>query len=196
LQWNHCLVSLIQVAAMQISHLIQECQHGKREAQAELYRLFAPKMLGVCYRYTKQLEDAEDILQEGFIKVFRNIHQFKQTGSLEGWIRTIMVNTTIRYLKKHVKYRHEMQFENLDLPPLSQDHPEIRLNTKDLVELIRTLPSGYQTIFNLVAIEGYEYNEITTLLKMNLNTVRSNYSRARAILIRKMEQPSINIQSS
>jgi RNA polymerase sigma-70 factor (ECF subfamily) len=140
-------------------------------------------MMGVCYRYTKSAADAEDILQEGFIKVFTKLHQFKNEGDLGAWIRRIMVNTAITYLNKHNRYKRDMQLEALTMHPVSDDDPEINIDTKQLVEIIRTLSSGYQTIFNLVAVEGYSLIEVSQLLNINENTIRSRYSRARAMLI-------------
>ncbi len=167
---------------MPTRELIKDCIKNKKDAQFALYNLYASSMMGVCYRYTKSIEDAEDVLQEGFIKVFTKLHQFKHDGDLGAWIRRIMVNTAVNYLQKHNRYKKEMQVDDIKLHPVSNDSPEIDLDTKELVELIRQLPSGYQTIFNLVAVEGYDHIETAGLLEMNVNTVRSQYSRARAIL--------------
>ncbi|MBY0480773.1 MAG: RNA polymerase sigma factor [Chitinophagaceae bacterium] len=175
--------------------LIKKCLKNERAAQAKLYQLYAPAMLGVCYRYSKNKEDAEDILQEAFIKVFRNIQQFQQNGPFEAWLRRIMVNTAISYLRKHSRYRNELQVEEIGLHPISSENPEINLDIKDLIECIRALPTGYQTVFNLFAIEGFEHQEIAELLQMNINTVRSQYSRARALLITAIKQQEITIQS-
>lgn len=168
--------------------LIKDCLKNKKEAQHELYQLYAPMMLGVCYRYTKSIEDAEDVLQEGFIKVFTNIHQYKQDGELGAWIRRIMVNCAISYLKKHSRYKKDLQLTDVGLHPISSDNPSISLDTKDLVRIIRDLPLAYQTIFNLIGIEGYNAVEVAEILNININTVRSQYSRARALLIKAIEQ--------
>jgi RNA polymerase sigma-70 factor (ECF subfamily) len=181
--------------AMHTDQLIKRCIKGDRVAQAALYQLHAATLLGVCYRYTKNKEDAEDILQEGFIKVFRNIHQFKREGPFEAWIRRIMVNTAISYLRKHSRYRNELQVEEIILHPISSENPEISIDTKDLIECIRTLPISYQTVFNLFAIEGFDHQEIADLLQMNINTVRSQYSRARSFLIAAIQQQEVTIQS-
>lgn len=173
---------------MDSKQLIKDCIKGKQKAQRELYTIHAAYMLGVCYRYTKSLEDAEDILQEGFIKVFTRLHQFKHEGDIAAWIRRIMVNTTINYLNKHNRYKKEMQLDEITLHPVSSDNPEINIDTKQLVELIRELPTGYQTVFNLVAIEGYDHIEAAQLLNMNINTVRSQYSRARGTLIMMLKK--------
>lgn len=179
---------------MPTKELIKDCIKNKKEAQQQLYNLYASSMLGICYRYTKSIEDAEDILQEGFIKVFTKIHQFKNDGDLGAWIRRIMVNTAINYLQKHSRYKKEMQVDDMKLHPVSNENPAINLDTKELVELIRQLPSGYQTVFNLVAIEGYDHMEVSAILGMNINTVRSNYSRARAVLITQVQQHFSTLQ--
>jgi RNA polymerase sigma factor (sigma-70 family) len=144
-------------------------------------------MLGVCYRYTKSMVDAEDVLQEGFIMVFRNLYQFSFSGELGGWIRRIMVNTAINYLKKNSRYQTDLLFTDGGLHgglhPVTDDDPEVLLSTKELAELIRQLPPGYQTIFNLHAIEGYSHVEIGKILGIKEGTSRSQYARARALLI-------------
>lgn len=168
---------------MDPNQLVKECLKGKPAAQRALYEQFAEGMLGICYRYTKSVADAEDVLQEGFIKVFRNLHQFKFEGELGGWIRRIMVNTAINYLKKNSRYQAELAYTDIGLHPVSAENPEFHLNAKELAELIRQLPTGYQTIFNLHAVEGFSHVEIGKLLGINEGTSRSQYARARALLI-------------
>ncbi len=181
--------------AKAVNELIIDCLEGKRMAQKELYQLYAPKMLGICYRYTKTLEDAEDVLQEGFVKTFNNIKQYKGNGDFGAWIRTIMVNTAIDYLNKHKKYKKELQLAETALYVASNETPEIYLDTKDLVDLIRKLPIIYQLVFNLIAVEGYSQPDVAELMNTNINTIRSRYSRARTILIeeiKKQEEVQLN----
>lgn len=168
--------------------MLTNCLQGKKEAQQQLYKQYAAAMLGLCYRYTKSYEDAEDVLQDGFIRVFTHLHQFKREGELGAWIRRIMVNAAVSYLKKHSRYRKEMNVDDLQLHPVSDENPEIKLDTKQIVEKIRQLPAGYQTVFNMAAIEGYDQTEIATILKMNINTVRSQYSRAKTMLIKMLTE--------
>lgn len=175
---------------MDTQTLIKDCLNNSRAAQKHLYNTYASTMLGICYRYTKSLEDAEDVLQEGFIKVFTNLHQYKQQGEPGAWIRRIMVNTSIDYLQKHSRYRKELQFEQVPMHPVSNENPTITLETKDLVELIRELPAGYQAVFNLVAIEGYTHPEVGALLGISEQTSRSQYSRARSALVKLLNQYS------
>lgn len=168
---------------MDYHQLVKDCLRGDPAAQRQLYGHFAGNMLGVCYRYTKSMVDAEDVLQEGFIMVFKNLHQFNFSGELGGWVRRIMVNTAINYLKKHSRYQTELLFTEGVLHPVSDDDPEVSLSTKELADLIRQLPPGYQTIFNLHAVEGYSHVEIGKILGINEGTSRSQYARARSLLI-------------
>jgi RNA polymerase sigma factor (sigma-70 family) len=165
------------------SALIKNCLKGKAAAQKQLYEEFAQQMLGVCYRYTKSLQDAEDVLQEGFVRVFKFLDQYNREGELGGWIRRIMVNTALNYLKKSQKYQYDLLFDKAEMIAISAEDPEVLLNAKELAELIRQLPTGYQTIFNLHAIEGYTHVEIGQMLGISENTSRSQYMRARHLLI-------------
>jgi RNA polymerase sigma factor (sigma-70 family) len=172
--------------------LVKDCLKGKTSAQRELYDNFAKPMLGVCYRYTKSMRDAEDVLQEGFIKVFKNLHQYKSEGELGAWIRRIMVNTAINYLKSENRYQHDLSFLDSSMHPVSDDDPQVLLNAKELADLIRQLPAGYQTIFNLHAVEGYTHVEIGKMLGINEGTSRSQYARARALLITWINKNSLD----
>lgn len=182
---------------MDYSRLVKECLKGRPDAQRELYQHFAEGMLGVCYRYTKSMTDAEDVLQEGFIKVFMHLHQFKSEGELGGWIRRIMVNTALNFLKKNSRYQTDLSYlENGNgLHPVSSDDPEVLLNAKDLAELVRQLPTGYQTIFNLHAVEGFSHVEIGKMLGINEGTSRSQYARARALLISWLKKQTMEVKN-
>ena len=172
--------------------LIRDCLKGKPAAQRHLYEQHAGFMLGVCYRYTKSVEDAEDVLQEGFVKVFMHLSQYKAEGELGAWIRRIMVNTAINYLKKHKRYQTELSFSDETMHPVSADNPEVKMEAKELAELIRQLPSGFQTIFNLHAVEGYTHVYIGKLLGIHEGTSRSQYARARALLISWIKKNDID----
>jgi RNA polymerase sigma-70 factor (ECF subfamily) len=147
-------------------------------------------MLGVCYRYTKSVKDAEDVLQEGFVKVFMGLKQYKSEGELGAWIRRIMVNTALNFLKRNRKYRNEMFFTEQPLHPVATEDPAVDLQAKELADLIRQLPHGYQTIFNLHVVEGYSHVEIGEMLGISDSTSRSQYARARAVLIGWIEEYS------
>lgn len=134
--------------------LVKDCLKGKAKAQQELYELFAEQMLGICYRYTKSLADAEDILQEGFIKVFKYLHQYRSDGELGAWVRRIMVNTAINYLKQNSKYQYDLSFTDTTMHPVSEDNPQLRMQAKELANLVRQLPTGYQTVLTCTLLRG------------------------------------------
>lgn len=175
--------------------LVNDSIKKKPGAQRELYDHFAPVMLGICYRYTKSMADAEDVLQDGFVKVFKYLGSYKFEGELGGWIRKIMVNTALNYLKTNKKYQYDLSFSEMTLHPVSTDNPLVKLQTKELSELIRQLPTGFQTIFNLHAVEGYTHVEIAAMLGISDGTSRSQYARARGLLIEWIEKFSLKEQT-
>lgn len=179
---------------MDYRKLVTDCIKCIPDAQRQLYEHFAPAMLGICFRYTKSIVDAEDVLQDGFVKVFKHLHSYKFEGELGGWIRKIMVNTALNFLKTNKKYQYDLSFSEMPLHPVSVNDPVIQLQTKELSELIRQLPTGFQTIFNLHAIEGYTHIEIASMLGISDGTSRSQYARARALLIEWIEKFSIKEQ--
>ena len=179
---------------MDYNELLKDCLKQKPDAQRKLYEHFAPRMLGVCFRYTKSLSDAEDVLQNGFVKVFRHLKQYKSEGELGAWIRKIMVNTALNYLKSNRRYQYDLSFDDMPLHLVSTDNPEVKLQTKELAELIRQLPTGFQTIFNLYAVEGYTHVEIASMLGISDGTSRSQYARARNLLIEWIEKFSLKEQ--
>ncbi|MGI8949984.1 MAG: RNA polymerase sigma factor [Chitinophagaceae bacterium] len=174
--------------------LVKECLRNNASAQKQLYDIYDGKMIAVCYRYTKNMEDAKDVLQEGFIKVFKNLHQYRLEGELGAWIRKVMVNTAINYLKRKPAYQQELSYTDTSLHPVSDNTPEIKINTRDLISLIRQLPTGYQLIFNLYAVEGYSHAEIASMLGIVETTSRSQYVRARNLLIKWIENNSLTEQ--
>lgn len=191
------VVNLMRTIAMEHYLLVKECLKGKPAAQKQLYDLFAGHMLSICYRYTKSMADAEDVLQEGFVKVFFNLHQYRFQGELGGWIRRIMVTTAINYLKRNARYQTELVFPDEHLHAVNNEsHPEVKMEAKELADLIRQLPPGYQTIFNLYAVEGFNHVEIGKILGIQESTSRSQYARARALLIQWIEQKDNGIKKA
>lgn len=163
--------------------LITGCLRNDAAAQQELYYRYSPRMLSVCYRYARNREDAEDMLQEGFIKVFTQIHQFEHRGALEGWIRRIIVHTCINHLKKSKKFSESVDLIHASsIPAGSSDNIPAILQAKQVVECIRLLPIGYRTVLNLYAIEGFSHKEIATILEIEESTSRSQFTRAKALL--------------
>ncbi|HSN60574.1 MAG TPA: sigma-70 family RNA polymerase sigma factor [Ferruginibacter sp.] len=151
-------------------------------AQEQLYNRFSPRMLGVCYRFAKNREDAEDMLQEGFIKVFTQLHQYRGEGALEGWIRRIVVHTCINILKKNKKFAESVDLIHAHGIHIKEDMIPSIMQAKQVVECIRILPLGYRTVLNLYAIEGFSHKEIGALLDIEESTSRSQYTRAKAML--------------
>jgi RNA polymerase sigma-70 factor (ECF subfamily) len=139
-------------------------------------------MLGVCYRFAKNREDAEDMLQEGFIKVFSQIHQYRNEGALEGWIRRIIVHTCINILKKNKKFSDCVDIAQAGSIGIREESIPSIMQAKEVVECIRLLPLGYRTVLNLYAIEGYSHKEIAAVLDIEESTSRSQYTRAKSML--------------
>lgn len=169
--------------------MLNGCRRNNATAQEALYTRFSPRMLGVCYRFAKNREDAEDMLQEGFIKIFTQIHQYRGEGALEGWIRRIVVHTCINILKKNKKFSDSVDITHAqDIHVREEMIPSI-MQAKQVVECIRSLPLGYRTVLNLYAVEGYSHKEIAGMLDIEESTSRSQYTRAKSmledILIRK-----------
>lgn len=165
------------------AQLLAGCVRKNAAAQEALYQRFSPRMFGVCYRFAKNREDAEDMLQEGFIKVYTQIAQFRNEGSLEGWIRRIVVHTCINILKRNKKFAETMDIADVaDQIMVREDPAGSLFEVRQIVETIRTLPLGYRTVLNLYAIEGYSHKEIGTMLDIGESTSRSQYTRAKAML--------------
>ncbi len=175
--------------------ILSGCLQNDAGAQRELYTRYSPKMLSVCYRFAHNREDAEDMLQEGFIKVFSQVHTFHNKGAFEGWVRRIMVHTCINHLKKNKKFNESVDIIYANGVQVREESVPSIVQAKQIVECIRLLPLGYRTVLNLYAIEGYTHKEISAMLDVEESTSRSQYTRAKQmledILIRKnIIQPS------
>jgi len=162
--------------------IVEGCIKKNAIAQKYLYDKFSRKMMGICSRYFDNVEEAEDVLQNGFIAVFEHIETFKGTGSLEGWIKRIMVNTALTSIRKNKKFKQNLELDNVEFMLPSSDLANNDLKTKELLKIIQSLPPGSRTIFNLYAIEGYNHAEIASMLHISEGTSKSQYSRARAYL--------------
>lgn len=170
-----------QIYRARESELIDGCRRNERTAQKALYDLMAPKMLSVCCRYIKVRMEAEDILVTSFMKVFDRLDQFKNEGSFEGWIRKIVVNEALTFLRRNRSMYLEIELEKADYEPdynSLSDH----LEAEDLLSIIQALPTGYRIVFNLYAIDGYSHKEIADQLGISENTSKSQLSRARVYL--------------
>lgn len=163
------------------SDLIQGCIDGDRRMQQELYNRFSPRMYGVCLRYAGNAEEAEDIMQEGFIKIYKKLSTYRKEGSFEGWIRRIFVNTAIEHFRRKtyqlpITEQHESSLDGKYLSVLDN------LAVKDILKLIQELSPGYRTVFNLYVVEGYTHKEISDMLDISEGTSKSQLSRAKVIL--------------
>lgn len=169
------------------SDLIHGCINGDRQIQEILYKRFSSKMYGVCLRYSGSPDDANDLLQEGFIKIYKNIDKFRGDGSFEGWIRRIFVNTAIEHFRKKVKLYNvsevqENTIEDTDISVLD------KLAVKDIIVLVNELAPGYKTIFNMHVIEGYSHKEIADILGITEGTSKSQLARAKGVLKKSLEK--------
>jgi len=167
--------------------LVKKCLENDSLAQKRLFDLFARKMMGVCLRYASDNDEAQDILQMGFIKVFEKLHLFSQQGSLEGWIRKIMVNTALDNIRRNKKNKENIDIEKVDYQLYYKEENGLDvMNANDLLAIIQKMPTGFRTVFNLFAIEGYSHKEIAEQLNISVNTSKSQYSRARTYLQNKL----------
>jgi RNA polymerase sigma-70 factor (ECF subfamily) len=168
--------------------LIDECRKSSRSSQKALYERYCRKMMVVCMRYSRTTAEAEDILQEGFVKVFQGIKNFRQESKLETWITRIMVNTALNFQRKKLYLFPMVDVEEIDIP---EDEVSISgINFTQLLDMIQSLPQGCQIVFNLFAIEGYNHKEIGELLGISEGTSKSQYSRARTLLQEKLLKES------
>lgn len=170
-----------------IKNIIKGCLAGNRRDQELLYRRHAARLHAVSLQYSGNDEEARDILQEGFIKIFENLIYYKHEGSFEGWMRRIVVNTALeKFRSKHSLYR----VDDIDLIPEPETDPDSSdysgLEAVDLLNIIRELPPKYRMVFNLFAIEGYSHKEISQMINISEGTSKSNLSRARIILQKKV----------
>ncbi len=155
-------------------------------SQEMIYRHFAPKMYGICLRFAGNEMDANDILQEGFIKVITKIKDFRNEGSFEGWIRRTIINTAINYYRKNLRSSKFQDIDDLDVPVSNEETIFDKLSKEELIGLVQDLPNGYRTVFNLNVIEGYTHKEIGQMLNISDNTSKSQLTRARSILQKKV----------
>ncbi len=168
--------------------LIEGCRKGERTAQRALYDRFCRKMTVLCLRYSKTTAEAEDILQEGFVKVFNAIKDFRQESKLETWITRIMVNTALNVQRKKLYLYPMVDVQEIELP--ENEISISGINFQQLLEMIQSLPQGCQIVFNLFAIEGYSHKEIAEQLGISEGTSKSQFARAKSLLQQKLAKES------
>jgi RNA polymerase sigma factor (sigma-70 family) len=171
--------------------LVKECVSGNAIAQKKFYDLFARKMMGVCLRYSKDYNEAQDVLQDGFVKIFNKLPAFESKGSLEGWVRRIIVNTALDAYRKAKKHQNNVDIDSVSYLLDSDDYTIENINADDLLKIIHAIPEGYRVVFNLFAIEGYSHKEIAERLGVTESTSKSQFSRARKMLRKILVEKNI-----
>ncbi len=167
--------------------LLKRLRRGEPSAQRQLYDIYAPQLYGLALRYSGSPEEAQDVLQEAFIKIFKYINTYKERGSFEGWIRKIVINAAIANFHKQEKHRFQEDITEIYEINIENYSPEDSEFTMDeLLKAIQSLPKGYRTVFNLYAIEGYKHKEIAEILGIDVSTSKSQYHRARMLLQKKL----------
>lgn len=171
-----------------LSKILERCKKYERKAQKELYDVYSPVLLGICIRYAKTRDEAEDILQEGLIKILTKINDFKGDGSFEGWMKRIIVNTAISHYHKNKKHNDVYDIDEINETDIKGNTFENnQFTSEELYSVINNLPAGYKEVFNLYAIEGYKHKEIAEILNINQNTSKSQYSRAKEKIRQQLE---------
>ena len=178
------ITMLVNLAVLleQETELIQSCVNGDRHSQSDLYDLFAPKMFAVCLRYSKNREEAEEILQEGFVQVFKSLKSFRHAGSFEGWIRKIMVYCCVKNFRSKTNMHPVVNIESVNVEDISNNDILARLGKKELLKMVQALPPAYRMVFNLYVFEGMKHREIAEHLGIAEGTSKSNFFDAKIIL--------------
>lgn len=167
--------------------LVEACKNNDRIAQRLLYDRYSPNMFGVCLRYVKTREEAEDVLIEAFFKVLTNIGQYYGLGSFEGWIRRIVVNEALMFLRRRHNFKMTVEISAIE-PPATPSRVLDELAAQDILRLLDQLPTGYRTVFNLYVLEGYKHREIAEILEISINTSKSQLILAKKRLQELLEQ--------
>lgn len=179
---------------MDFIKIISEIREGNSKSFKVLYNAFAPNFKGIAYRYTNDSSVANDMVQESFIKIYKNINSFKGDGNFEGWMKRILVNSCLNYIKKEKKYIFELDDALIERPSSTWDEAIDVLSFEEIIVLINKLPTGYKTVFNLSVFDGYSHKEIGELIGITESASRSQLTKAKGKL--KEELKNINIFSS
>ncbi|MBQ5403146.1 MAG: RNA polymerase sigma factor [Bacteroidales bacterium] len=173
----------------QLQDLIDKCSKGDRQAQYLLYQKYSPLLYGLALRYSYSQMSAEDILQEAFVKIFASLKDFKFEGSFEGWLKRVVINTAITSYHKDLKHRHHADLTDYQ-EILASDEPNFdsqEFTLEELLSVVNSLPDGYKMVFNLYAVEGFKHREIADMLGIDINTSKSQFMRARMVIIKKLK---------
>ncbi len=161
--------------------LVTALKRGEARAQKVVYERYSGRMLAICVRYVANRADAEEVMIDGFMKIYEKIDQFREEGSFEGWMKRVMVTESLMFLRRKKAWRQEIPIEDMNVEP-DYEWADTSLESEDLMRLVNQLPDGYRTVFNLYAIEGYSHAEIADMLKISEGTSKSQLSRARTLL--------------
>lgn len=173
---------------MNDQQILSGCKKREKRAQKCLYDRYSGMLLGICVRYASDVPEAEDILQESMLKIYLNIGDYSGEGSFIGWMRKIVINTSITHYHKNLKHKRYVEIEELYTSEAGKDDfPDTPFTAEELKTVLNQLPPGYKTVFNLYAIEGYKHKEIALMLNIDVNTSKSQYSRARTFIQKKLE---------
>jgi len=166
------------------SQIIDGCRKRDKRCQETLYKKYKAVLFGICLRYCKNREDAEDVFQEGFIKIFSHMETFRQEGSFEGWLKRIMVNTALNHYKANLKHSFMQNYEDVNEFDYAENDPLYtkKYDSEELMKMVQQMPDGYRVVFNLYAIEGHSHKQIADMLDISENTSKSQLSRARKLL--------------
>ena len=179
------------------AQIIKRCIRKEKKAQKILFDTYASILLGICRRYVYNQAEAEDVLQEGFLKIYLNLKKFKRSGTLLNWMKKIIVNTSITYYHRNYRYRYHSDIEeSQETGVYVHEEVDCEFTKEELLNVVSALPPGYKMIFNLYAIEGYKHKEIAKMLDIDVNTSKSQYSRAKKLIRDKLEELSKTKKSS
>jgi RNA polymerase sigma factor (sigma-70 family) len=172
----------------ELEKIIARCKKMEKKAQRKLYDMYAPLFMGIAMRYGQSKQDAEDILQEAFIKILTRINQYNEEGSFEGWMKRVLINTAISHYRQSQKHDFHKDIDNISESGLKDFYidNDNEFTKEELLKTINQLPAGFKMVFNMYAIEGFKHREIAEMLDITIGTSKSQYSRARSLLQEKL----------
>ena len=180
--------SNLRLKMLSEQQIIEGCLKNNRKTQKLLYEMYASKFLGMCMRYAKDKQEAEDILQDGFLKIFGRISQFSGIGSFEGWMKRIIINTAITNYRQNLKHYYKQSIDDVNETDFETTNVEQEYSLEELLKVVQDLPPGYRMVFNMFAIEGFQHKEIAQMMGIDVTTSKSQYSRARKLLRTKLAE--------
>ena len=186
--YSQSLQTHFNLAQVSDEKLLKGCLQGNRTAQKQLYMKYKASMFGVCLRYAKNQAEAEDFLQEGFIKIFGDLYQYKPIGPLGGWMRRVVVNVALQHIRRRKDLFADVNIDDVAYNYSADEEVFSNFRMKALLEMIQKLPEGYRAVFNMYVMEGFSHKEIAKQLNITVNTSKSQLSRAKSTLRQMLEQ--------